>query len=346
MITKDRIQYLDLLRVFSSFLVVMIHVVAASPALSIYSFQRYWLAGNLFDSFARPAVPIFIMISGVLLLNEKNSDISWRSFQKRLSRIGIPLLVWTLIYAFYLSFHEKGFSGQHFIELIKKSVNLPVAPHLGFLYLLFGLYLLLPFLSTFVHFAKQKSIQYLLFLWFLSGVLALLGWFSSYNIVGVAGFSGYLIFGHYLNQTNSKKINRYAYFVLYPIGLLVTFFGTLFLSKKSGVLDEYFYQYLSANVILMSAGIFLFFKNINFKFLNTSFCKTYLPTLSVASFGVFLIHPIFISIAHKFSSGNLFKNIFYAPFITIAIVLFSYAIILLFMKSKILNFLLFGVSKK
>ena len=67
--SSRRIYYLDVLRVVACMAVVMIHASAPYLGKDIGSFN-FWV-GNVLDSLSRVAVPLFVMISGALMLDEK-----------------------------------------------------------------------------------------------------------------------------------------------------------------------------------------------------------------------------------------------------------------------------------
>ena len=67
-ITKNRIYYLDILRVIACLCVILIHSSSQYVVKEVGSLN-FW-TGNIIDGFSRVAVPIFVMISGALLLNK------------------------------------------------------------------------------------------------------------------------------------------------------------------------------------------------------------------------------------------------------------------------------------
>ena len=66
-----RLVYMDWLRVLATIAVVTIHVSAGYVSMLDASNVSRWMAGNFYDSFSRASVPIFVMISGALLLREQ-----------------------------------------------------------------------------------------------------------------------------------------------------------------------------------------------------------------------------------------------------------------------------------
>ena len=70
--TNGRILYFDFLRIFATLAVMVLHVAAQNwYSTSVSSFE--WQTFNFFNSIVRWGVPIFVMISGALFLNERET---------------------------------------------------------------------------------------------------------------------------------------------------------------------------------------------------------------------------------------------------------------------------------
>src|SRR3972149_12259082 len=96
--------YIALLRVLAVFLIVLIHV--SAPYVTSYgkiSFD-HWLSGNFFDSFSRLGIPIFLMISGFLLLTNYQEDKIKIFIKKRFLKVFVPFLIWSVFYLFWRYF--------------------------------------------------------------------------------------------------------------------------------------------------------------------------------------------------------------------------------------------------
>src|SRR3546814_13654277 len=76
----------------SDLMVVVWHV----AAMKFGVFDNQWWASNFDDSLTRSCVPVFLMISGVLLLGKQETLAVF--FRKRFARILPPLLFWSLFY--------------------------------------------------------------------------------------------------------------------------------------------------------------------------------------------------------------------------------------------------------
>lgn len=89
------------------------------------------------------AVPIFYMLSGAFLINEKNTNIG--TVAKKVIKILLQVIIWTLIYQLMFKFILK--KDINIIEIMIKSLTKSQVGHLWFMYPLIGIYILLPFIS-------------------------------------------------------------------------------------------------------------------------------------------------------------------------------------------------------
>ncbi len=138
---KEKLIWLNNLRVISTIAVIVIHI--SFPITNHYgkTSEIIWNIGNLYNSISRFCVPIFFMISGALLLKQ---DYKLSYFlKKRFWRIIPPLIFWSLIYIFcdYFLVGEKSFTLIESIKLVIAKIFHISQFHLWFVYTLLGLYL-------------------------------------------------------------------------------------------------------------------------------------------------------------------------------------------------------------
>ncbi|WP_415186318.1 acyltransferase family protein [Shimwellia blattae] len=82
------------MRILSIFAVIVLH---QASAFSLYeNTSLEWWVVDFYNSFARWCVPVFIMLSGYLLLHKEEGFYVF--YRKRLSRILIPLIFWSFFY--------------------------------------------------------------------------------------------------------------------------------------------------------------------------------------------------------------------------------------------------------
>ena len=95
----NTIVWIDNLRILATISVIFLHV--SSPLL--YNFEGKedlnWWTGNIYDGTVRFCVPVFVMLTGSLMLSK---DYDLNDFLKiKLMRIIIPFLFWSVIYILY-----------------------------------------------------------------------------------------------------------------------------------------------------------------------------------------------------------------------------------------------------
>jgi len=285
--TKN-IPWVHWLRALASFLVVLLH--AAAPHL--YRYNKLppadWWAANLYDSLAHAAVPLFFMVSGYLLLPRQEALPAY--FRRRLQKILLPLLAWSLFY-----FAWQGAENHNFFLT-------PVYFHLWFLYALLGQYLLLPILRVLVANAPRSLLYYFVLLWFVgAGILPMLQKTSGLQVLidlGMAsGYVGFLLLGHLLGTERLSPPRILFALALAVASLSVTVFATAYYTiQNNGQLETYFYDYLSPNLILLSAALFFIFRAVFGKVGKMGRVESLGAGLSALSFGVYLVHPFFLSI--------------------------------------------------
>src|SRR5262249_34120842 len=136
------ILWIDLIRTVAIFLVVLVHVSGQLTTAWGKVPNDQWIIANLYGGIARVSVPLFFMISGYLLLPRSESLRAF--YTKRMTRILIPFVVWSLIYlGWYCGNHAKACTPSFVADLWMVQGTYY---HLWFLYSLISIYLILPLL--------------------------------------------------------------------------------------------------------------------------------------------------------------------------------------------------------
>lgn len=328
-VTGTRTVWIDWLRVTSIFFVVLIHCtepfyLGGEGSLILTESDAFWV--SLFDSFARACVPLFIIGSSYLQFPLHYS--SKEFFVRRMVRILIPFLVWTLIYALVWGEPIENFSN------LLLNFNY-AAGHLWFVYMLIGIYLLMPILSPWAERVSRKELLFYLAICFFTSFIPFIREISSdtasyitgpsgipafskyplwgecsWNAYGVfyyfSGFIGYLLLGLYLKKflTHNTKNTLLTGVCSFIIGFSISFGGFLYLVNKTSlnmfphegpislaVLWETPWFYDSTGVVLMAIGWLLIFKQISAQ--GNWYKKLILP-MAKASYGVYLCHMIIL----------------------------------------------------
>ena len=195
----------DLIRAVAVFLVLLLHAAAEPVIAQLPPTEAWrWWAAHGYDSLARPCVPMFVMLSGALLLAPGKHEDLPSFFRKRLGRIGLPFLFWAAVHFAWRLWvqHEP-------LTLIGVARNLVEGSpyfHFWFIYMLLGLYLVTPGLRALLAAASTATLRYLLALWFIAtaGVPLLARWtgvnLGSSGMLTLTGFVGYFVLGAYLRN--------------------------------------------------------------------------------------------------------------------------------------------------
>jgi surface polysaccharide O-acyltransferase-like enzyme len=251
----------DLIRTIAILMVILVHVSFFPykiPSEITPNVVVNWFTADVFGAIGYLGVPLFVMLSGALLLNPAKADEPMKVFfKKRFNRIGLPLFFWTAVY-FIWSFTvwEKPIT----LFNIEQGLISGSYPILWFLYLLVGLYLITPILRTLVKHIDRNQFKLLLAIWFVGTILVpLIHNFTNFNfdplMFVITDWVGFFLLGIYL--TNTKIHSVIAYVGLF-FGLLVAIIGDWFLTASMGEqFTGYFHGYLSFNMIIASAALFL-----------------------------------------------------------------------------------------
>ncbi len=256
----------DLIRTVAIVLVILLHAsIEPNPKVDFMSPQgvELWWASNVYDSIGRMCIPLFVMLTGALLLQPSKVDEPLGVFfKKRWRRIGIPVIFWNIVFFVWI-FTVKGQP----LSALSVSQGLLAGPyvHFWYLYLLVGLYLITPLLRVIVAHADWKIIRYFLVIWFLgTGIIPLLSLYSGISPQAVwfrdsvfllTGLIGYYIFGTYAMRLRIRARFLWTGLIL---STLWTLLGTYFLIGTLGeAYSRFFLDASSFSVILASVSLFL-----------------------------------------------------------------------------------------
>ena len=325
---NQHIVWLDVVRFIAMFTVVCCH---CTDPFNFYpgtapNIGEIKLWGAIYGSVLRPCVPLFVMITGALLLPVRGDASTF--YKKRIPRVFYPFLIWSVLYNLFpwitgllglnpqiiLDFFpyageevmQQSFSvSLEYILMIPFNFSI-LAVHMWYIYLLIGLYLYLPVFSAWVEKASERAKLMFLLAW---GVTLLLPYYyqfvsnylwgtCSWNSFGMlyafAGFNGYLLLGHYLKNLEwSLKKTLAIGIPMFAVGYAVTFLGFRHITALPEYTDEMlelFFTYCCLNVVMMTIPVFMLAKKVK---VNSERMKKALANLTVCGFGIYMIHYFF-----------------------------------------------------
>ena len=193
----QKIFYIEMLRVVAAIAVVVIHVLGPYRAWFGEIPESDWLGAIALNGGSRWAVPVFIMITGALLLSDQRPFSLGHFVKRRASKVIIPFVAWSALYAALSGVTLNTLNCDRALESLLAFPDTPTYYHLGFFYYFIPLYLLIPFLRPVAQHEDHRPFFALLSVWMLCSSLRLMG--VSFGIADdLLLYGGYLLFGFYV----------------------------------------------------------------------------------------------------------------------------------------------------
>ncbi len=282
-----QIPYLNVLRLLATFAVVILHSSATYLNNGLVSESDY-NAFSFYNVINVYAVPIFVMISGTLFLNPMKETGFKILLTKYVKRIALALFVFGLPMCFVECVLSGDSLGQAFINFITGNSW----SHMWYLYMLIGLYLLTPILKPFVTNSDNSSLLIAFGVLFI--MCSIMPYFEKYGVGFNSSGNGWMIIknnpyillymlGFYISSKEIKISKKTSWIVFW--GILCIFLIRFFF----GIND---FMYYDPVAILLSASLFLLFKQLNLSW-NIA------DKLAPYCFGIYLTHPFFYNILSK-----------------------------------------------
>ncbi|MDR3291086.1 MAG: acyltransferase family protein [Methanobrevibacter sp.] len=338
---------MDYLRALAIITVIFTHIPFVLTTLKIdYSFVNF-------------ANPVFLMLSGALLLNK---DYNLSDFlKKRFPRILFPLFFWGII--LFLSFiiltiffkrgafESFGLDYSNLYQLIFSAIYRTSVMD-WYPLMIVGIYLSLPIINSFVLKEKMEGVKYYLILWFSSTFI-----YGLYLLSGspqiIEGLNllfidlnffisplGFFFLGYYLHKQEFKYSPRTKILLSLILFTVSTILGSILFKYIN---NDYLFNYrtllthsfinIDIFTILQSIGIFILIKNLNsLKIVINNhiylLIKKWLISLSRSSYGIYLSHCIIMNIIIAINVINMDKYTYILiPFIMLIVLISTHILI-------------------
>lgn len=298
---KRDLAAVDILRVVAAFGVVVWHVCdRVVSGLEPVSRADWWIA-NFAQSFGCAAVPLFVLVSGALLLDAPAEQSVVAFLRRRAGRVLVPLVFWFSLYLalrwFAAHLHLADFP-NHFTrdDLLDALYHGTPWYHLWFLAMVVGLYVFTPPLRIFVQHSTAAGRRYVAILGFaIASVYFCPSMFFSDRPqvawVMFVAYTPYFLCGYHFTRSPRPGLPNWVLAISAVAGLLATAAtcGLLVHSDADARLRFVSYSYFSPWVIVMSLAFFaLVMRRPWGNSLITKICRRLAPL----TFGIYLVHPI------------------------------------------------------
>lgn len=303
---KKREAWLDYARIFAILCVVCCHAVENYYGPVVSGKERIdlipWIVENTLFIFGRLGVPLFLAISGTLLLNREKDIFSF--YKKSVFPLIITTEIWTIFnYFFAFILYDKPFSVTGLLKQILFLDDSPLS-HMWYMPMIIGIYIFAPFLSKI--FQQCRQIRYymipLSLVAFGSVIIPTLTVFLNEDVLGVhrialkisTSFGGgvyglYFILGFFIGRKGLlKKIKTVWILSAMAFSLLINTVGQYYIYVHEYYTWDDLLWYTSAPIFVIGLGLFELFRRLG-KYLN-NYNYSAVTNLAKSTFGIYLLH--------------------------------------------------------
>lgn len=296
-------------RILACFGVVLLHTLFAS-SLALEPSGSAPFAAQAWQNNLMWGVPCFLMTTGALLLNPEKNISLHKIYTKYVKRITITLVVFTLVFAALDPLMEGSkFSFSSVVgNWIRNVVTDGSWAHMWYLYLLIGIYAMLPVYRAIIRSCSDREIQYIcaIFVLFVS-VLPMTELFDFkigfylcttiiyplYPILGYAIFNGKIKFSR---LTSAIILIGCTVSIVLLTYFRINYADLCFGADKLGIFDELF-GYASIFVIGQGVSIYNLICSMKIEAGLSEKKEKFIFAIDKCTFGAYLIHMIFLKYA-------------------------------------------------
>lgn len=283
---------IEMLRAISCVMVIVIHVANYFSRAYGNITQGEYIFATLCNALARVSVPCFLMISGALLLGRQDTI---KQSLKRTFRLFVALLAWSVIYYLFNVYYMRT------PVVLRDILEVPAEAHLWYLYALIPIYFALPLLQWVC--GKMKPWMEITILCIYVSITVILtvstalskiyDFHTEWFLIGRNLF--YVFAGHVLMKYKDKiKGKAKGWLFVYLASCVLNAFLTFVFSYITGKHVIFFFWYRSAFIMIGAICFFLYMIKR-----EHAWQGKYLSTFCECSFGIYLMHILFLDIFKK-----------------------------------------------
>lgn len=304
MASTKRLYYVDVLNCIAIYFVLVLHT--SQLAFLGNANDSNYITALILQTLCIPAVYIFFMNSGATLLDYRKKYSTKTFIIKRLKRVGVPFLVWSILYYFY-DINHRAYPGPSmhpnpsFTDFINSFANNDINNLFWFFYSIIALYLFTPIISTLIDDHKKVLLAIVVASFVLTDLLNYLSKLSGLKLMTsyitqpllTSNFIGYFIMGYLIKEEFFSRKEENWLIVVGSLALLLSLINDLTLRKFIVLNNIGPFLYSVALYIIVKRGIAAINNKQNYQFKIFSL-------LSGASLGIYILHPIFYEILDKY----------------------------------------------
>lgn len=312
---KRYIEY-DILRILACFCVIMIHSAVFEQNLLFENNSLKYQATNIWGTLSRWAVPVFVMLSGMMILQRIGNESLHNLFLKRVLRMLVVYIVWSGVYSFYNVFIlGKVYAGTKIKTFIDGCFSGEI--HMWYLLVCAGLYLIAPILKILIENLSPKlTIYWITAMFVFSSLIPFLvklnikfvsviinSFYEYADLQFLGGWTLYFVLGYYIQQHKFSKKEKIIVYILGIISLIFTMYGTVWISWKDGeAMGILPYEY--PNIVMLGVSMLVFAKEEVGRISIQGKKEKVITSISKLTFGIYLSHVLILKILY-FAGVNI-----------------------------------------
>ena len=296
---KQRILKFDIIRLVALIMIMVIHASAyiilmlEEPGVRT---NADYIWANVFNGIGRAGVPMFLMLSGALILDERKPFNTVSFYKKHLGWLFALFIIWLVLYGVFYTFMPVKTSFFEYIMNFQGSDY----PHLWYMYVLLSMYLAIPVYRMICKKENEKLVRNLLLILFAAVLLSDLfrylaaqtgvdSYFANCRFDKIASYIAYPFIGWYISNVEIPKKHR---FIIYALGLVSLAAIILLVQFQYEIIGDgsmrgFVSDPNTPSAMLYSTALFLLISTLAGTRVGHS---PAVKSISTLSFGIYLVH--------------------------------------------------------
>ena len=330
------IVYISFAKIISSYGVVALHL------NNFWNFniakKKRWIIANFYETFFYYSVPFFVLCIGATLLdfNERYGLLEYN--KRRIIKVFIPLIGWTIILYLYKVYILKNLSiiSLTFTSIWNCFFKSRIYRIFNSLHIFLLTYMLIPLLA-FVEKSNKIRIYtyYFILLLITQTFIPYLIRLLKMKIVWIYNLKvGYLIYifaGYIIHNHKFSKFTKIMIYISGILSFLIHLIGTKVLTFRHKKIKKLHKGYLNLPCIFHSCSFFLFVKE-NCYLITNLINKKYINKIGSLTLGPFFMH---LTVNETFSKFPKFKKLIKFNLLLYSFITFSISIFISYILKKI-----------
>lgn len=328
---KNRIVWIDILRIIGIIGVLFMHIVGNTINTYGMQNQNANMVYLFFAYFFLFAVPLFVMISGMMFLGRR--DITP---VKMLNKYCLKIILIILIIGSGMILMEEVFISKNISlnivgVIFNRIITINIWAHMWYLYLILGLYLITPVLKEISTRLDKRNYQiFLVVLFILTLVVpSICNYYNVHKVftyLSLTCYIFYYFYGYYLYRfdvSKTYKILNYVLSILQIVNII------LYINKYPSLNNLFSYTSFTPFILASSIILLMKEKNVDLKYQNI------ISSIGVCSLGIYVFHQVFINIIYKVLKIKLILDYPYVGLISYILIVFIASYLFTYLIRKI-----------